>query len=85
MDRNQRPDHPTAQRTFSLAVAGLAAFAAVACIPAPVPGMASRATGFPTGDPPRGGHTATTDDNAPLASDINFDDWCYHTFDSALP
>lgn len=76
--------HPTTHRSFTLAVAGLAAFAAVACLPAPAPGTASRASGFPTGDPPRAGHVETTDDSPPLTSDIDFDDWCYDLLDSAV-
>jgi hypothetical protein len=76
---------PTSHHSFALAVAGLAAFAAVACLPAPMPGMASRAAGLPTGDPPRAGHIETTDDSPPLASDIDFDDWFYYPLDSAMP
>ena len=79
---------PSSHRCFALAVAGLAAFAAVVCLPTPMPGTGSRAAGFPTGDPPHAGHIQT-DDYPPLAPDFdhNFDieDWSYRPLDSVHP
>src|SRR5258706_471950 len=73
-------------RTFAMAIAGLAAFAAVACLPTPMPGTASRATGFPTGDPPRSGLTASEVDAPPAERIPDIIEGCFDPFDfSSLP
>lgn len=74
-------------RSFAVAVAGFAAFAAVACLPAPMPGTAARATGFPTGDPPPiprefGG---IDEIDAPRERAIDVLDACFDPFDIAMP
>jgi hypothetical protein len=80
---------PSSHRCFALAVAGLAAFAAVSCLPAPLPGTASRPTGFPTGDPPHAGRIHTDDDYPPFAPDFDhhfdIEDWSYRPLDSVHP
>jgi hypothetical protein len=76
---------PGPHRAFALAVAGLAAFAAVACLPAPMPGMASRATGYPTGDPPRSGLVGTDEDTPAPARPVDLFDGCYYPLDAAMP
>jgi len=73
--------------SFALAVAGLAAFAAVACLPAPMPGTASRAAGFPTGDPPPIPREFGSIDEIETSSERAIDvlDACFDPFDIAMP
>jgi hypothetical protein len=80
-----RCHQPTTHRTFALAVAGLAAFAAVACLPVPLPGTASRAAGFPTGDPPPADIPARDDVFSSRGHAIDIVEACFDPFDIAMP
>lgn len=82
-----RCHQPSTHRTFAVAVAGLAAFAAVACLSAPMPSTGSRAAGFPTGDPPPipREFAATDEVVTPREHAIDVIDACFDPFDIAMP
>jgi hypothetical protein len=76
----------TVRRALTLAVGGLVALATIACQPSPMPGTASRATGFPTGDPPTHELSADAlDIDARREHPVYVIEGCFGQYDALIP